>query len=202
MKIIDCVQGTEEWFLARLGKATTSCFSKAIAGGQGKTRKTYMIQLVAERLTGEPQDNYNNAAMQHGSETEPLAREYYSLINDVTVEQVGFIERDDDIGCSPDGLVGADGMTEFKCPNSSTHITYLLEDRLPTTYKAQVQGNLWVAERQWIDFVSYDPRVTRRPYFCKRVFRDDAYIIELNIKLVMFVNELKETMEKLTKSPF
>ena len=202
MKIIECQQNSPEWMEARRGKATASCFSKAIAGGQGKTRKAYMIQLIAERMTGEPQDNYNNAAMQHGSETEPLAREYYKLINDVSVEQVGFIERDDDIGGSPDGLIGGDGMLELKCPNSATHIGYIIDDRLPPIYKAQVQGQLWVAERQWVDFVSYDYRVAKRPYYCVRVWRDDKYIKELQEKIDMFIDQLHDMAKQLNQSPF
>jgi putative phage-type endonuclease len=202
MRILDCPQHSPEWYQARLGKVTASCFSKALAGGQGKTRASYMLQLVAERLTGEPQDTYTNAAMERGSEVEPAAREYYQLAEDISIEQIGFIEHDDNIGASPDALVGTDGLVEIKCPNSTTHITYILEDRLPPTYKAQVQGQLWVAERQWCDFVSYDPRMRSRQYFCVRVYRDEEYIKELATGLYGFVADLQELMDRLTADTF
>ncbi len=202
MIIHECQQGSPEWHALRVGKCTASCFSDAIAGGGGVTRKKYMIKLIAERMTGESENGYTNATMQRGIEVEAQAREYYELLNDCPVQQVGFIERDEYIGASPDGLVGADGMLEIKCPFSSTHIRYIIEERLPTAYKKQVQGQLWVAEREWVDFVSYDPRVHQKPYFCERVYRDEDYIKELQIKIYMFVADMKAIMEKLTSSPF
>ncbi len=202
MKIHECEQGSPEWYAARLGKVTASCFGKAIAGGQGKTRKTYMIDLIAERMTEESQNGYSNAVMQRGSEVEPEARLYYEQLNGCEVQQVGFIERDGDTGASPDGLVGPDGMIEIKCPNSATHIQYILDDRIPPVHKPQVQGQLWVAERKWCDFVSFDPRVYQKPYFHERVYRDDDYIRDLQIKIYIFVADMKAIMEKLTASPF
>ncbi len=202
MQIIDCIQGTPEWYQVRLGRVTASCFGKAIAGGQGKTSKAYMLQLIAERLTNEQQESYSNAVMQRGSEIESLAREYYELLNDCPVRQVGFIKRGEDVGASPDGLVGNDGELEIKCPNSTTHIETILTNKVPTAHRPQLQGGMWVSEREWVDFVSYDPRVKQRPFFCERVYRDDAYIKELNIKIIMFIQEMKEIISKLTKSPF
>jgi len=202
MIIHDCIQGPDDWYKLRLGKVTASCFGKAIAAGQGKTRKTYMIQLIAERLTQEPQDGFSNAVMQRGSEIEPYAREYYKLLNDVSIQEVGFVERNGCIGASPDGLVGSEGLIEIKCPLPTTHILTLIDDKVPTIHKPQIQGQLWVCEREWCDFVSYDPRVSQRPFFCERVYRDDAYIKELHIKIQMFVTEMNEIMEKLTKPAF
>ncbi len=202
MKIYEFQQYSPEWYAVRLGHVTASCFGKAIAGGQGKTRKAYMIDLVAERMTEESQNGYSNAVMQRGSEVEPQAREYYEQLNGCEVRQIGFVERDEDVGCSPDGLVGDDGMTQFKCPNSSTHIAIIIAGKMPMTHIPQVQGEMWVADRQWNDFVSYDPRVKRRPYFCQRIYRDDAYIQELHIKIVMFIDEMKAIIEKLMASPF
>lgn len=202
MKIHECQQGSPEWYAARSGKATASCFGKAIAGGQGKTRTAYMIQLIAERMTGEPQEGYSNAVMQRGSEIEPQAREYYELLNDCPIRQVGFLERDEHVGASPDGLVGLDGMVEIKCPNSTTHIETILAGKVPTKYKPQIQGQLWVSGYDWVDFVSYDPRVHQKPYFCERVYRDEDYIKELSIKITMFITDMQTLMERLTASPF
>jgi len=107
VKIIECTQGSEEWYLARLGKVTGSCFSKVLAKGQGKTRTSYMMQLAAERLTGLPQESYSNGAMEWGSEHEAAARGAYKAINGVSVVEAGFCELNDDVGVSPDGLVGS-----------------------------------------------------------------------------------------------
>lgn len=161
-----------------------------------------MIRLVAGRLTGLPQESYKNAAMDWGSETEQEARQYYAALNGVEVRQVGFIARDDDVGCSPDGLVGDDGMIEIKCPFSTTHIKYILADKMPAEYVKQVQGNLWVSERKWIDFISFDPRMSQRRAFIKRVYRDDKAIRELHIGIIMFVDDMKDMIDKLTTAAF
>ncbi len=195
-------QGSDEWHRIKLGKVSASVFSNAMAGGQGKTRTTLMRKLIAERMTDEPQDTFSNGVMDRGIEAEPLAREYYATLNDCIVKQVGFIELSEDIGCSPDGLIGEDGMLEIKCPNSATHIGYILDDRLPPTYKAQVQGQLWVADRKWCDFVSYDPRVSKHPYWCIRVHRDEEVIVELEVKINVFVADLKKVTAKLTSPDF
>ena len=202
MIIHECQQNSPEWYAVRLGKATASCFAKAIAGGQGKTRKTYMIQLLAERLTQSEQEGFSNAVMVRGQEIEPFAKEYYELLNDVSIQEVGFVERNEDTGASPDGLVGSGGLIEIKCPNSTTHIEIILADKVPTTHKPQIQGQLWVCEREWCDFVSYDPRVRQRPFFCERVYRDDEYIKELHIKIQMFIDEMNQMMQILTKPVF
>ena len=147
MKIYeDIIQGSPEWDAIRIGLVTASNFKDATSKGKGsapsKTRKDYMIKLVAERLTGFPAESYSNKAMERGSGTEQEAREYYEALNRLTVRQVGFIARDDDVGGSPDGLVGDDGMLEIKCPFSTTHIKYILADKMPAEYVKQVQGNL------------------------------------------------------------
>ena len=209
----DIIQGSEAWDAIRLGRVTASNFPDVLALGKGqkkgttsastsKGRRDYMIKLVAERLTGLPSESYSNKAMERGSETEQEAREYYEALNGVTVRQVGFIARDDDVGGSPDGLVGNNGMIEIKCPFPTTHLRYILAGKEPTDYAKQDQGNLWVAEREWIDFISYDPRVRQRPFFCKRVYRNEPAIKELHIKIIMFVDEMKAMLNQLTKEPF
>ena len=135
-------------------------------------------------------------------EVEAYAREYYEAINKCKVEQVGFIELDDYIGCSPDGLVGDDGLIEIKCPNSTTHIDTLLTQKVPTGYIKQMQGQMWVSGRQWCDFVSFDPRVKDRPFWSKRVMRDDKIIAELEIGIDMFVREMMTMENELNKSAF
>lgn len=202
MKIIDCIQGSPEWHAAKLGVASASNFSKILAKGQGKTRKAYMLRLAAEILSSEPQETYSNAAMERGIEIEPQAREYYEGLNGVKVEQVGFCKLDDNIGCSPDGLVGTDGGIEIKCPNTTTHITYILADKLPSEYVAQVQGSLWVTDRKWWDFLSFDPRLKGRPFWSIRVERDEAYINKLAIEVNQFIIELEELIAGISSNPF
>jgi len=194
--IIYCEQGTPEWFTFRLGRVTASHFSDVLS--TGSTRKTYMMKLLAERMTGEPLETFSAKWMEEGNETEPQARDYYAELNGVGVEQVGFIELGDDIGCSPDGLVGDDGMVQIKCPFPSAHLGYILKGTLPSQYKAQVQGELWVAERQWSDFISFDARVKSRPYWSIRVQRDEQYIKELEAAVLKFADDLNTLTAKVS----
>ena len=201
MQVIDCIQGSDEWFAARLGKVSASNFGKVMAGGAGKTRKSYMMKLVAERLTGERQAGFSNENMENGIEREAEAREYYEALNRVTVEQVGFIELNDDVGASPDGLIGDDGGIEIKCPLAATHIETILAKKVPTVYIPQIQGNMWVSERDYWDFVSYHPFVEGYHLWQMRVKRDEEYIKNLAAKVELFVSELKETIELVRKGP-
>jgi len=207
MKIHDCIQGSPEWHLLRLGMVTGSRFKDAQAQnrqktGPGETSIKYMAELIAERIKLEPAESYTSEAMQWGTATESEARMHYQEATDNIVTQVGFVQRDEYVGCSPDGLVGSDGMVEIKCPNSATHLKYVMIGGLPRDYEVQVQGNLWVCERQWCDFVSYDPRLEHSFYYKFRVERDDEYIAKLESKIDMFVTEMQKELEKLTFSPF
>ena len=204
MIAIDCVQGTEEWFAARLGVVTASNFHKVLNKKTG--RGAYMRKLCAERLTGCREESYKNDIMEYGNETEPLARQYYEMANGCKVDEVGFVVRDNmrrenDVGGSPDGLVGEDGMIEIKCPLSSTHIETILSDKMPTLHIPQVQGLLWVTEREWCDFISFDPKVLSHPMFCVRVERDKDYIVNLAANVAVFVKELQE-MVNIIKGDF
>lgn len=198
-KIIYCEQRSPEWYAARLGRITASHFADVLSSGS--TRKTYMMKLLAERMTGEPLENYNNKWMQEGTEAEPLARQYYEGLNGIKVEQVGFIQLGDDIGASPDGLIGEDGALEIKCPLPNTHLGYILTNKLPSEYKAQVLGALWVTGREWVDFVSFESRVKSRPYWSIRVERDEKYIEELAKAVREFADELNTLTEKVS-TPF
>ena len=118
----DIEQGSAEWKQVRLGKATASNFKKILAKGKGITRRKYMIELVAQRLSGIIPEPYTNASMQWGIETEPEARREHELRTGYEVKQVGFVKHDDDIGCSPDGLIHQNGMAEYKCPETTTFL--------------------------------------------------------------------------------
>lgn len=196
-------QGTPEWLQQRLGKATASRICDIIARtktGWGASRASYAAQLVAERLTQRPVESFTNAAMQWGTETEPEARRAYSFRLDVDVEETGFIDHPKIAmsGASPDGLIGGDGLVEFKCPNTSTHIATLLGDAVPAKYLTQMQWQMACTGRQWCDFASYDPRLpeTMR-LFVKRVERDDAEIIRLEDAVSEFLAEVDQTVAAL-----
>ena len=199
MKIVTGIeQGSDEWLQMRAGKVTASNFSKVMAKGAGKTRKTYLYQLAAEILTSAPIETFKNAAMEWGNECEPQARAMYEFNEDVEVEEVAFIHGMDGVGVSPDGLVGHAGLLEIKSPNTTTQIERYLSGKFPSTYKAQVQGQIWVSDRAWCDFVSFDPRIEgKASYFKIRVQRDDEYIAELEKEVKLFINDLSEVLQKL-----
>lgn len=205
MKIIESMeQGTQEWLELRLGKVTASKFSEVMTNGRGgkpsATAKSYMIKLVAEILRGQPMPFFENDAMRWGTETEPQARAMYELKNDVDVKEVAFVELNEFVGVSPDGLVGDDGLLEIKCPSTETQIKRFLDGiGLPKEYEAQVQGQLWVTGRKWCDFVSFDPRIdVEASYIQTRVYRDEEYIAKLEDKVTAFVEEMKEMINTLT----
>jgi putative phage-type endonuclease len=200
MQIIrDVDQGTDQWLQMRLGVITASKYKDVMAKGQGKTRATYMRQLAAESLTGAPLDVFKNTAMEWGNETEPQAKAMYMLMEGCEVDEIAFCKHDSiNTGVSPDGLVGDAGLIEIKSPNSTTQIETFLSGKMPTCHKAQVQGQLWVMERDWCDFVSFDPRIDgKASYFKRRITRDENYISELEQAVIAFDSELKEMIDKL-----
>jgi len=198
-------QRTEEWFAARLGKVTASKVADVIAKtktGYSASRENYMAQLVCERMTQTVAESYTNAAMQWGTETEPLARAAYEAHVDVLVDEVAMIQHPtiEASGASPDGLVGDDGQIEIKCPNTATHIDTLLSQQAPAKYVTQMQWQMACTGRKWCDFVSFDPRMPKElQLFIKRIDRDDAYIDMLEKEVVSFLKELDAKIEKLEK---
>lgn len=208
MEIIkDIEQGTPEWFALRYGWITASMFKAVISKGKGsapsKTRLSYMYQVAAETVSEMRQESFTSEYMEWGTETEPQAREMYEFVSGNEVEEVTFIRLGDDhkVGCSPDGIIGDDGMIEIKCPKTTTQVETFLSGKMPTTHNAQVQGQLWVANRQWCDFVSFDPRIAGdASYFCQRIERDDEYIKELEAKCFQFEIDLIEIVNKLRGS--
>lgn len=196
MQVVECDQGTPEWFAARAGIPTASMFATVLATGKGgaesKTRATYMRKLAGEVITGEPMESYSNEHMERGKVMESEARDLYAFERNVTPEQIGFI-RSGEKGCSPDSLIGAAGMCEVKTKLPHLQIEVLERGTLPPEHKAQCQGNLWVAEREWIDFVSYWPRM---PLFVCRVYRDEEYIRGLSDAVDAFNDELAALVQR------
>ena len=198
------VQGSPEWLLERCGKVTASRIADVMAktkSGYGASRETYAAQLIAERLTGCVAASFTNAAMQHGTETEPEARRAYEFMVDCDVEQVGFVPHPTIpmAGASPDGLVGTDGLVEIKCPTTSTHIDTLLSGSVPGKYVKQMHFQMMCCERQWCDVASYDPRLPERMrLFVKRVERDEALITEIEAEVTAFLAEVDAKVAQLT----
>ena len=199
MKIIsDIIQGSDEWIELRAGKITASRLGDVMTGGKGKTRTAYMHQLAAEIITGEIQETFKSKDMEWGNECEPQARSMYEFATGNTVEEVGFILVSEWFGVSPDGLVTPNGLLEIKCPRTTTQIERYLTGKFPSTYKAQVQGQLLASEREWCDFVSFDPRIQgKAQYFEVRVYRDEDYIKTLNDSINRFVDDLQSLLVKL-----
>ena len=199
MRIIEAEQGTEEWLRSRIGCPSGSGFSKLITA-QGKvstSRDTYVNQLIAEKVIGDIPETYTNEWMQRGKQLEPEARAFYEFEREMVVTETGFIKHDDyECGVSPDGLVSLDGGLEIKCPAPATHVRYLRQGRLPSEYKAQVMGCLWITNRDWWDFLSYHPSL---PPFLIRVERDEEFIKALEEIVFDACNEIKQEAEKLEK---
>lgn len=152
-------QGSPEWFALRVGKITASRVRDAVAKPGSAARENYKAQIVAERLTGLPQNDRNETeAMRRGTEKEPFARMAYEAATGSLVDQVGFISLGN-FGCSPDGLVNGDGGIEIKCPNTATHIRWITAGEIPAEHRKQVLWSLAITGREWWDFVSYDDRV-------------------------------------------
>ena len=199
----EIVQGSPEWHAERLGKVTASRMADVCArtkSGWGASRKNYMAELVAERLTGARAEGFTNAAMQWGTDQEPEARVAYEFYRDATVVEVGFVPHPSiaDTGASPDGLVGEDGLVEIKCPNTATHIETLLGGTVPEKYVLQMQWQMACTDRQWCDFASFDPRLPESMrLFVQRVPRDDALVASLEKDVVEFLTELRETVARL-----
>lgn len=196
LEIYSCEQNSPEWYSARLGIPTASMFATVQAkgkdGGASLTRAKYLKQLAGERICGEPMENYSNAYMERGKAMEDDARSLYQFVHDAPLTRVGFI-RNGDYGCSPDSLIGEDGVLEIKSAAPHILIDYLLKDQFPPEHVAQCQGALMVTGRAFVDICIYYPKM---PLFVKRAQRDEAYIAQLRGAIEQFNTELAEIVSK------
>lgn len=195
IQIVDCEQGTESWFTARAGIPTASEFATVLAvgkqGGKSITRVAYLNKLAGEIITGDVEESYTNPHMERGKIMEDEARDLYTFESGAAPQRVGFV-RNGQKGCSPDSLIEEKGGLEIKTALAHIQIGRLLKDELPSEHRAQVQGSLWVCEREWWDFVSYCPKL---PLFVKRVYRDEEYIAKLAKEVDLFNIELQQTVD-------
>ena len=190
-------QGTDAWLQLRLGKVTASRVADIMAKtktGVSASRGNYLIELALQRVTGNIEPMYTNDAMQHGIDEEPYARVAYEVKTGNFVDQIAFVEHPtiEWFGCSPDGLVGNDGLIEIKCPNSATHWATIKDGKPPNKYVIQMQTQMACTNRQWCDFVSFDSRMPERSQlFICRVERDQTMIDEIEVEVMKFLNEVE-----------
>lgn len=203
--VIDAPQGSPEWLQARCGLLTGSRASAVLAKGRSSEaaeRRNYRSQLVAERLTGVPADEgFVSDAMKRGAALEPEARAAYEAQTGVMLETTGFLRHlDYAMGCSLDGHIGAfDGIVEFKCPMTATHIGYLEADTVPSDYLPQIRHNLLVTGAAYADFVSYDPRLgDGLSLFIKRVYAVDLDLSGYKAEALKFLAEVDAKVAALT----
>lgn len=199
-------QGSVEWLQLRAGKITGSRFADLMAvtkSGPSASRGNLIVQIALERLTGEPEETYQNDAMRRGSELEPLARGAYEAHTGELVEQVPFVVHPSlsFVGVSPDGLIGKDGLLEIKCPASQAkHLAALRNGSHAKEYGWQIQGQLWVTGRQWCDAVSFDPRYPSGLQLAiTRVQRDDVAIKKLEAACIEADAEIAQIGQELTQ---
>lgn len=198
MIVVDVEQNSPEWLAERCGKATASDFDCILAKGKGITRGKYLSRLAVERLRGSPiGGGFSSQATKNGQEREPEAVALYEVRHSVWVDRVGFCRHDTlQLGASPDGLIGEDGCVEAKCPGLDAHLEYLRlpAGEAPSTYKAQIQGVMWVCGRKWCDFISYSPDMPAGPLqlVVRRVLRDQRYIDMLTAECRVFLDEVAE----------
>ncbi|WP_273757195.1 lambda exonuclease family protein [Bartonella sp. MM73XJBT] len=201
-------QRTAEWFQARLGKVTASniynILSKTAKGTPTSKYEDYKIKLMTERLTGEISQSYITPAMQWGIEHEEEALKEYAFIYDTQITQCGFIQHPtiQMAGASPDGLIDKDGLIEIKCPQSSNHLRFFMDNEIKPEYLAQMQFQMACTGRKWCDFISYDPRFTGNSSLfrmkIKRIHRDDKQIEQINQAVESFLTEIEQEIQRIS----
>ena len=198
-------QGSAEWLVARAGCLTASAISDMLAKtktGESASRANLRARLVAERLTGMPQEGFSSAAMQWGNDQEPFARAAYEIYSGNLVDQTGFVMHPSIpySGASPDGLIDDCGLVEIKCPNTATHIEYLLAGIPPKKYQPQMLWQMECTGRNWCDFVSFDPRMPNQlQLFVVRFLRDEERLNDVRAQAIQFLEEVDSLIEQLNK---
>lgn len=192
-----CEQNSDEWDRLRLGIPTSSSFDKIITplGKPSRQWEKYGFHLIAERLLKRKVDSYTSEWMERGALTESDAAEFYELVKDIKLEPIGFITNDaGTIGCSPDRLIGEDGLLEIKVPKPNTQVEYLLTGKIGREYWPQLQGQLFISGRKWVDILAYHPEL---PPSIMRVERDIEFIACLERQLEEFTCFIEQVMTKI-----
>ena len=196
MKIYNFEQRTEDWYNIRKSKMTASNAETIIANGKGL--ETYIYNLMAEYYSSAEKENYINADMQRGIDLEPEAKIEFQFYTGLDIKEVGCVELNEYILASPDGLIGDDGLIEIKCPNDSIYFKLLLSNNIKPEYIAQMQMQMYVTDRQYCYFVSYNPNFEKSLYI-KKINRDEEMIDKLKKGLergTQLIKEIKENFRK------
>lgn len=199
----DIVQLTPEWFEIKLGKVSASHIADVMAtvrSGEAATRRNYRAKLIAETLTGEYEETFQSAAMERGIIMEPKAAMAYEFEKGVSTAQIGWADHPsiDNAGASPDRIVNHDGLAEIKCPNTATHLDYILNGMTDAKYIKQMQFQMACTVRQWCDFVSYDPRLpVHLQLYIQRFEADPEMIEEIETAVKEFISDMDEVLNKL-----
>lgn len=189
-------QGSDDWFAFRLGNASASRVADIMAktkSGPSTSRVNYMMELLCQRLTGQREESFTSQAMQRGTELEPIARSAYEVSHGVIVNECGAFAHRRIFGfvASPDGLIGDDGAIEIKCPNTAQHVEFMRTKEPPARYQWQMLAQMSCAEREWVDFVSFDDRLPEGLQLrVVRFYRDEARIKEMEREVESFLGEL------------
>lgn len=196
-------QRSIEWIMSRVAHVTCSRFAdvmdKLKNGNPGAKRTKYMLDVVAERISGTPTEHYVTAAMERGVMMEPMARAAYEAKTGCIVDECGFIHHPtlQWVGGSLDGFVDDQGIIEIKAPTTSTHLTTILSGEC--LHLPQIMGYLWLTGRQWCDFISYDDRMPEPlNLYIQRIPRNDAYIAALEAEVRVFLGEVDALVKRLT----
>jgi hypothetical protein len=186
-------QNSPQWFEIRKGLPTASMFKAILAKGEGKTRYSYMRKLAAEIVTGQPSEEFKRPEFDRGHAMEAEARNFYAFLADAEPQLVGFV-RNGKKGASPDAFIGNDGLLEIKTQRGDLLIDTIMKGEFPPEHVAQVQGQLWVTEREWADLIVYWPGM---PPFIRRAYRNSHYIHQLSQAVDLFNDELQHLVEKI-----
>ena len=197
-QILTMEQGSLEWDLARIGKVTGSRVDKCLMKKTTQGYQTIKAELIAERLTNQAK-SFTAPAVAWGKENEAMARREHELISSWDIVEVGFVELNENMGCSPDGLINDDGMVQYKCPkNSDVHIKTLLSQAVPKEYFPQLQWELFTTGRQWTEFVSFDPRMPEELRLCVlHVKADYDYQKAMLMAVEGFLGDMENDLAKL-----
>ena len=206
---VACIQGSPEWKQARCGFVTASRMSDVLATikkGEAASRRNYKAELVGETLTGQAAEGYVSKEMRNGAPWTPkpfVYRAAYEFRADVMVEQVGFVVHPNiqRFGASPDGLVGPDGLVEIKCPNTATHLDWILANEVPSEHQWQMVAEMACTGRQWVDFVSFDPRLPQHlQLFVKRFSRKESEIVVVENEAQRMIADVDGILARLPKA--
>jgi hypothetical protein len=197
-------QGGDAWFKVRAGTPSSSEFSAILAKGEGRTRRAYMLRLAGERLMGLPEETFKSPAMDRGNQAEPELRSLYMLLTDNIVDRSVGLMRQRGAICSPDGLIGTNGIVQFKSAKPSVLVDLLAKDAFPPGHVAQCQGELWVSDREWTEIAIGWPYPPEKgfpgvPMLIKRAYRDAKFIAELAREVQAFQDELAALVERIRK---